>query len=125
MAKSYKKEFMEQLNKMEKHVENIKGKSVEIYCPCGQYQAYSSMVNCNKIIDDNRLKGNTFPQAILCYYTVAPWDGSILPMVAFVWSWGGPSAYIHNVFNPELSEYGSVPFIRIKQTANLALRANF
>lgn len=85
-------------------------------------------VDLARIIKEERLTGKTKPVAIIQYATIYPGvdesklfynlkDSDIMPMIAFVWSWGGPWAYIYNVQYPSWSESGSVPYHRVKQFA--------
>lgn len=112
MAKSYKNIAMQILKEYPTQKININNKEVDVYSFNMQETINS---NLKQIIETNSLKGKTFPIAIVQYNTYIPWTHDIGPMIAFIWSWGGPWAYIHNVQFPDCSESGSVPLNRLAE----------
>lgn len=118
MAKSYKSLFMSILAKgYKKYIVSINNNDVELYT--NHYDELMNSINLDDIAKENGLKGKMKPTAIIQYFTIAPWDSKLIPMVAFVWSWGGPWAYIYNINYPELSESGSVPLNRVAQSIEI------
>lgn len=116
MAKSYKKEVMDILQMgYSKTITKINGVDVEVYCAHKEFEHF----NFDEVAKREGLKGKTKPVCIIQYFTVAPWAGRVIPMIAFIWSWGGPWAYVYNINYPELSESGSVPMERLRQSANI------
>ena len=116
MAKSYKKETMELLNALsEEHFVAINGIQVPVYSK--NFPLLVNTINLQEIVRNEHLSGKTKPVAIIQYGTINPMDMSIIPMVAFVWSWGGPWAFIYNIQYPSWSESGSVPLHRVSQFA--------
>lgn len=104
----------------------LKNVSVEymVSLSCGVIPVYTvnrdimfGVIDFEKIISDAKLKGKTKPIAIIQYATVLPGTNTLIPMIAFVWSWGGPWAYIYNPQFPSWSEAGSVPLQRLQQFA--------
>ncbi len=118
MAKSYKTEFMEVLTKgYKKYTIKVNGNDVDLFT--NHYDDIVSNIDLDSIVINEGLKGKTKPIAIVQYFTVAPWEYNPIPMIAFIWSWGGPWAYIHNILYEDYSESGSVPYNRVVQSMNI------
>ena len=117
MAKSFEKQYMEVLTRYASNKIKINGKEIPVYS--NYFDDLMNIVDIEKIIKDNKLTGKCSPLAIVQYFTIAPWDGMVIPMIAFIWSWGGPWAYVYNIKFPELSESGSVSYDRILDSALL------
>ena len=120
MAKSYKKQFMDVLDKVSKEY-MLKLPDYEIPIYTVNKNAILRNVDIPSIIKSEGLKGKTKPIAIIQYALEIPWTGNMGPMLAFVFSWGGPWAYVYNVQFPNCSEYGSVGLYLIKGSAGLRL----
>lgn len=112
MAKSYKNETMQILQNYPNSVINVDGKEIPVYSYNLQEIGH---IDLHSIIKEEKLSGKTFPVAIIQYNTYIPWTDNIGPMIAFIWSWGGPWAFIYNVQFPDYSESGSVPLRRLKE----------
>lgn len=112
MAKSYKNIAMQILKDYPSQSILINNKEISVY----SFNMQDTLnIGLEQIIKENGLKGKTFPIAIVQYNTYIPWTNNVGPMVAFIWSWGGPWAYIHNIQFPDCSESGSVPLNRVKE----------
>ena len=112
MSKSYKKEVLQLLRKYPNTIVNINSKDIPVY----SYNLQElSNINLEDILKKEKLSGKTFPVAIVQYNTFIPWTNNVGPMIAFIWSWGGPWAFIYNVQFPDCSESGSVPLHRLTE----------
>lgn len=102
---SYKRQFMDVLmSNYEMHTINIGGRDVPIFSR--HFNDIMANFDYQKIIRENGLTGHTKPQAIVQYFI--PVENQNVPVVAFIWSWGGPWAYVHNMQWESCSESGGV-----------------
>ena len=53
------------------------------------------------------LTGDMKPLCLINYFITAS-DGSMEPVIAFIWSWSGPWAYIYNIKKPDKSNTDAV-----------------
>lgn len=113
MAKSYKKETLELLKYTNVYEIKLGDTIIPLYTD--NIESLLNNVDIARIIEENGLKGKTKPIAIIQYVTYIPWIDNIGPMLAFVWSWGGPWAFIYNIRFPDCSETGSLPLNRLKE----------
>lgn len=122
MAKSYKKEYISILEKISKEYKVvINNTEIPLYTVNKDYLLCN--IDLQQVANHAGLKGKTKPIAIVQYGTINPMDGTILPLIAFIWSWGGPWAFVYNIQYPSWSESGSVPYNRIKQFAGYKLNS--
>lgn len=112
MAKSYKKDTLALLANYPTVKITVNNKEIDVY----SYNLKEILaLGLGAIIAKEGLSGKTFPVAIVQYNTFIPWTNNVGPMIAFIWSWGGPWAFIYNVQFPDCSESGSVPLNRLKE----------
>ena len=135
MAKSFKKEFMDVLgHRSLEYKITVGSNQIPLYTV--NKDILTANVDIQSIIKCAKLSGKTKPIAIIQY--AIPYPGTeqsyalpiinedqLLPMLAFIWSWGGPWAYVYNIQYPSWSEYGSVPFHRVKQFVGFVFHNGF
>ena len=118
---SFKKQFMDILmSKYEMRTLELGNRAVPVFSR--HFNDIMKDFDYEKIIKSEHLTGKVKPVAIVQYFVYVHGDNemdSYVPLVAFIWSWGGPWAYVHNMKWPECSESGSVNIQLIKWSANL------
>ena len=122
MPKSYEKEFIEMLNSNCKSYEiTLNGKPVIFYT--NNKSIIDDYVNLQSICSEEGLRGKTQPKVVVQY--VLRTYGETFVMIAFIWSWGGPWAFVYNCNDTNCSESGSIQLSTVQSGCKVILDENY